>query len=944
MDPERQSRTKALLRQILALPVERREESLAEICQEDEALRLEVSAALEAWQEEVESLFHQALPLAPKERERLMGTCDEDKREEVLSLLSSYPNDDKFLISPFLSNPPLKAGDQIGEYEILDFIGKGSMGDVYSARPPRLPGRVAIKILAKHLINDPGLIARFKAEAEIADSLAHPHILKVFDRNQQGDIYYIVSEFIDGFPLRKFIGQLPLSQALDYARQVGEALEAAHDAGIIHRDIKPENIMVLKGEKHIKVLDFGLAKLVNLPRSNDSVPGMAMGTLDYMSPEARKGQFDPCTDIWSWSVMTYEMVTGQLPHVASSIRRRPSYNKSLNSWMAKALSPRLEERYQSMRNALEDLPVAGDPSIWQKWWKPAIAFVILLTGLIFYWWWIDRPQIIIRVNSLTSSGNIQLAAISADGKYAAYATTASGGQTLKILQIDSPQERILVPVNPGKYIGITISPDNRYVYYVRAQREGSVLYRVSSQGGDSKFILNEVDTGISFSPDGKQIAFLRGHPGAVFTASVVLARLDGPSIAESQRELPALRPSYVYFLRSPLWSPDGLSVLCATWSNSSKGVQISAILITDGQVLHQVSQPWYRAEKPVWLKSGRSLAVVAKSVDSGNKQLLEMSWPDGKVSPWGHELEDYSDLDGSSGSQQIITVHSVVQNSLWLIPLTPAGDPKKVDVPAEFDGLNWIGSSTLVSEIKLGRLRDLWSLNPDTLETHTITDDNFTERDPVASPDGKYLVYISNRDGTSNLWRLKLADGSAIRLTSGSSVEKHPTITPDSQWVIYSSSANGGETLWIVPIDGGKATQFTDRPARNPVISPDGKKILCEYSINPTQGWSTVTLDRTTAKLVETFPDIPEDSQARWSADGTEIFYVVTNNDVSQIRRQWADSKSHGGNRRPLPHFTQDVIYAIAPSPDGRYLACIRGKQSANAVLIETARWPRTYF
>ena len=462
-----------------------------------------------------------------------------------------------------------------------------------------------------------------------------------------------------------------------------------------------------------------------------------------------------------------------------------------------------------------------------------------------------------------------------------------------------------MPVNPGKYIGITISPDNRYVYYVRAQREGSVLYRVSSQGGDSKFILNEVDTGISFSPDGKQIAFLRGHPGAVFTASVVLARLDGPSIAESQRELPALRPPYVYFLRPPLWSPDGVSVLCATWSNSSKGVQISAIRVTDGQVLHQVSQPWYRAEKPVWLKSGRSLDVVANSVDSGNKQLLEMSWPDGKVSPWGHELEDYSDLDGSSGSQQIITVHSVVQNSLWLIPLTPAGDPKKVDVPAEFDGLNWIGSSALVSEIKLGRLRDLWSLNPDTLETHTITDDNFTERDPVASPDGKYLVYISNRDGTSNLWRLKLADGSAIRLTSGSSVEKHPTITPDSQWVILQPllATNGGETLWIVPIDGGKATQFTDRPARNPVISPDGRKILCEYSINPTQGWSTVTLDRTTAKLVETFPDIPEDSQARWSADGTEIFYVVTNNDVSQIRRQWADSKSHGGNPKTFAAF-----------------------------------------
>jgi serine/threonine protein kinase len=558
----------------------------------------------------IDFLFNQAISLPPEEREPFLAKeCRDNEKDiydEVLSLLSYQATDKKFLeSSPFPVNTRFKPGDFIGQYEIHSFIGHGSTGDVYSARHPRLPGRVAIKVLAIRLVNDAVFLERFKSEAHITDSLAHPHILKVLDIGQQGDVHYIVSEFVDGSSLREYIGKLPLAQAMDYARQIGEALETAHDAGIIHRDIKPENIMVLKGARHIKVLDFGLSKQTRLPPKQDSLPGVAIGTLDYMSPEALRGNGDLQADIWSWSVVVYEMVAGKLPSEAGDARNRPSNNRDLNRWMAKALAPRIEERHRTIQEALRDLPKIVPVPPWRKWQRLAAALVLLLAAVSAYWLWINRPQVIFRVAPLTDSGNITLAAISPDAKYVAYAATASGGQLLYIRQIDSPQERMIVPVNPEAYVGITFSPDGQYIYYVREQKDGSkILYRVSVQGGDSKLILREVDTGISFSPDGKQIAFLRGHqpppPDTYIKVSVVLATVDGTSVGVP-RELPPLASPDVFFLNAPLWSTDGLSVLCVKWDTTKKDAQIMTIRVTDGQILRQVPVPWKWVKKPVWL-------------------------------------------------------------------------------------------------------------------------------------------------------------------------------------------------------------------------------------------------------------------------------------------------------------------------------------------------------
>jgi serine/threonine protein kinase len=244
-----------------------------------------------------------------------------------------------------------------------------------------------------------------------------------------------------------------------------------------------------------------------------------------MSPEARRGQADPRADIWSWSMVLYEMVAGQLPMEAADTRNRPGNNRELNHWMSKALAPRIEDRHQSVREALIELPIVVEPSPGRKWQRLAAALIVLIAAILGYRMWINRAQVIVRVTPLTSSGNVLLTAISPDGKYASIATTAVGGQVLKIQQIDHLLERTVVAVSPNEYIGITFSPDSQYIYYVLRQRDNSkTLYRVSIEGGDSMSILHEVDTGISFSPDGRQIAFIRGHPPETpdrpFTASI----------------------------------------------------------------------------------------------------------------------------------------------------------------------------------------------------------------------------------------------------------------------------------------------------------------------------------------------------------------------------------------------------------------------------------------
>src|SRR5437764_1032626 len=291
----------------------------------------------ERWKQ-VNDLFQSAVERAPAERAAFLDEAcrgDESLRREVGSLLTSHERSENFIELPAFEVAPelvtserisTLVGKLIGHYRIESLVGVGVMGEVYLARDERLGRKAALKLLPDSLTTDQTQLDRFKNEARTASALNHPNILTVYEIGAEGKVHFIATEFIEGVTLRVALasGRMSTHGALEIAVQVASALAAAHDAGVVHRDIKPENIM-LRPDGYVKVLDFGIAKLIEQRRTgNDNSvettalpqtrPGLVLGTAHYMSPEQARGQkVDARSDIWSVGVVIYEMVGGSPP-------------------------------------------------------------------------------------------------------------------------------------------------------------------------------------------------------------------------------------------------------------------------------------------------------------------------------------------------------------------------------------------------------------------------------------------------------------------------------------------------------------------------------------------------------------------------------------------------------------------------------------------------------
>src|SRR5437660_4181261 len=378
----------------------------------------------------IEEIFYAALDQEPDQIGALLDTAcggDEPLRCKVEALLPSRQRAGSFietsavgLATRIIQNGQgdLLVGRTIGHYKISKRIGTGGMGDVYLATDITAGRKAAVKLLPARFTGDAERLKRFQQEAHAVVGLNHPNILTVYEIGEDHSTYYIASELIEGETLRQRLmrGRMQLSEAVDVAIQVANALAAAHETGIVHRDIKPENIM-LRPDGYVKVLDFGIAKLAEqeVPVSIPTVEalllvetnlGSILGTARYMSPEQACGApVDKGTDIWSLGVVLYEMVTGHEPftgdtprEVMTSILEKepPPLTRyiahapaELQQVISKALRKERSQRYHSAHELLEalkdlrrkleaEVERAAAP-LWLRWVRSQAALVLVLT-------------------------------------------------------------------------------------------------------------------------------------------------------------------------------------------------------------------------------------------------------------------------------------------------------------------------------------------------------------------------------------------------------------------------------------------------------------------------------------------------------------------------------------------------------------------------------------
>ena len=343
------------------------------------------------YKQRLKNIFTAATEIEISKRgEFLQKACGEDVelRVEIEKLLASFDKAESFLENPAVEevadliveeDKKFKKDQHFGSYKIISQIGAGGMGEVYLAKDTRLNRQTALKILPADLINDKARLSRFRREAQTASSLNHPNVITIYEIGEFEDTNYIATEFVEGETLREKIsrGNLEPSEILDISVQIVSGLAIAHKANIVHRDVKPENIMI-RPDGIVKILDFGLAKLIGKSEEYLSgeltTPGMVIGTINYMSPEQAKGaEIDDRTDLWSFGVCLYEMLTGNLPFVGKTVNHKlvaimenapaPFESNKIPAFVEtekiiyKLLEKSLSKRYQTAEDLLKDLQI-----------------------------------------------------------------------------------------------------------------------------------------------------------------------------------------------------------------------------------------------------------------------------------------------------------------------------------------------------------------------------------------------------------------------------------------------------------------------------------------------------------------------------------------------------------------------------------------------------------
>ncbi|HUO66495.1 MAG TPA: protein kinase [Gammaproteobacteria bacterium] len=878
----------------------------------------------------------------------------------------------------------IASGTRLGPYEVLSAVGSGGMGEVYRARDTRLERFVAIKVLSSQLARHPELRERFDREARTVAGLSHPNICTLYDVGHQDGVDYLVMELVSGESLDRAIPRagLPLAEAVDYGAQMASALAAAHAVGVVHRDVKPANAIV-GADSQVKILDFGLAKLMEPPPASGAEHqaaateiGAVLGTPDYMSPEQASGKpVDHRTDIFSLGVTMYEMLAGRRPferaspvdtihaivHDAVPPLEQPP---ELQEILAKALAKDPRDRYQHAGDLALDLKRFA-----QSWrgrslpsmrglapaparrsgalWMLAAAGIALLVIAALAAQRFIAPRPAPWTNPLDTAtfsrltdfdGSQTHPAISPDGKFVAFLSERAGALDIWLSQTSGSgtatnltRGRIGNATPPLR--GLGFSGDGAEVWSAgmkgSAELEGRRLMLWPLVGGAQRNFLDERVAEVAWSPDGARVVYHTWEDGD----PVFVAERNGANAREIVKSEPGLHNHY------QVWSKD------ARWIYFVRGRPQ-----TREMNLWRISPDGGDAEQLTHLSLGADIAYPAP-IDA--RTVLYVARDEGGAGPWLWSfdvaerlsrrlisgLEQYTAVAAAADGKRLVVSTANSQMSVWSVPITGgvagAKDVVSMRLPTVRAQAPRYGGATLFYLSSRGGADGLWSYRDGQAVEMWNGSDGGLQWPPAISADGKSVAIALMRDGK---WRLHVmgADGTPPRaLSSEVDVRGAASWSPDGEWIAVAGSARDGDGLFKVPAAGGAPVRIASGAFVDPVWSPRGDLIVYggvqTFTQMPLLG---VRPDGTAVQLPRI--EVRRDGErARFLPDGSGLVYMQGSGPDSQDF--WLLDLASGQPRRLTDLGGSGTMRTFDVSPDGRRIVFDRARESSNIVVVDLA-------
>jgi Tol biopolymer transport system component len=703
-----------------------------------------------------------------------------------------------------------------------------------------------------------------------------------------------------------------------------------------------------------------------------------------MSPEQVKGRgVDHRSDVFSFGCILYEAITRRKPFAADSDletmhrilndqpepieKLNPSAPAVLRRLVRRSLAKNPDQRFQSMKDMALELAeiaeefeqlstsdsgealtgTAGDAAARARrrmlplWAGIGIA-VIAVIAIAFAFLRTRAPARLVnpetmKFTHLTTSGDIQQAALSSDGRYLAHVRRERGGYSLWVRQVATGSDVRIVEPLPTPFRGVSFSRDGNYVYYVNQETGGpgySYLYQVPVLGGMARGLLFDIDTAVEFSPDGSQLAFIRGYPRR-FEAALMIANADGTN----EREVVALGFPEAFDLETPAWSPDGARIVVSM--SSAEGGQhdrLVAVGLRDTSRTEFCAKRWNAINDVAWLPDGSGLVLTANEQPAAPAQLWLVSYPGGEVARITNDLNNYTGVSVGGDSRSLATAQLDFTANLWVAPGSDASAARQLTFGSgradAIGDVAWTRAGSLVLQGSEGNEAHIWSADPDGSNRVRLTPRGTANFGPAVPRDADDIVFSSIReDGIPHLWRMDLDGGNPTQITRGDGEFSAGGFT-DGRWATYFTNESA---LWKAPIAGGEAVKLGDLTlasiagfsrdgrsiARDTYIEGSGGRIQRVMAIAPADGGPPTW----------TVP-WPDGTYLRWHPSGEALAYIREVDGVGNVWLQPIDA----GVPRQLTHFTSEELFGFAWTADGSDLYACRGRTRSDVVLIEEFR------